>query len=156
MINVLGKSNSSSIYIYNIAFCVARLEYGVCAFIFGWFPFSLGEEPRVLISLIVARIRNGSSYPAFAVYSTIRRNNSLIRRRLHGVVRGKGLGGEWGEGGSWLDVVGAGGLRRASRRIYSVVTAVETMKFNAANLHANPRDVNPASARTLRPDVSKL
>lgn len=36
-------------------------------------------------------------------------------------------------------------VRAASRRIYSVVTAVETMKFNAANLHANPRDVNPAS-----------
>lgn len=33
----------------------------------------------------------------------------------------------------------------ASRRIYSVVTAVETMKFNAANLHANPPGINPAS-----------
>lgn len=41
-------------------------------------------------------------------------------------------------------VVGAA-VRVASRRIYSVVTAVETMKFNAANLHANPRGVNPAS-----------
>jgi len=36
-------------------------------------------------------------------------------------------------------------VRTASRRIYSVVTAVETMKFNAANLHANPRGINPAS-----------
>lgn len=29
-----------------------------------------------------------------------------------------------------------------SQRIYSVVTAVETMKFNASNLHANPSVVN--------------
>lgn len=29
-----------------------------------------------------------------------------------------------------------------SQRIYSVVTAVETMKFNASNLHANPPVVN--------------
>ncbi|KAK1119894.1 hypothetical protein K0M31_012967 [Melipona bicolor] len=29
-----------------------------------------------------------------------------------------------------------------SQRIYSVVTAVETMKFNASNLHANPDVVN--------------
>lgn len=79
---------------------------------------------HVLISLI--------AQPADRViralgYSTIRRNNSLISRQ-----QAKGV-----------DVAGAP-VRVASRRIYSVVTAVETMKFNAANLHANPHDVNPA------------
>lgn len=64
-------------------------------------------------------------------YSTIRRNNSLIRRR-----QPKGAGR--------IGRPSSVPVCAASRRIYSVVTAVETMKFNAANLHANPPGINPA------------
>lgn len=80
MINVLGKSNSSSIYIYNIAFCSA---IGI---------WRLRVHLRLIPIFIrrrAARINlaDSSAHPKWIElssvrgYSTIRRNNSLIRRR---------------------------------------------------------------------------